>query len=204
MSITPSSAPTLRRIYVDFLGSLSSLPSDSTAPECMKYALGRLAELAADPSIASRSLKSPMSFSLVPSCARQSKGLLNTSMQEATNTGFLPFPHDYRSERKCVVVSPLPIFFPIGLSFSHAQQILRTHEGTLSSKERFTSARSRRLVRLAHRMPIYDLLFYRIASLFFLLCVTHRMRIYRHHARRTVHSHRGNEIATRSPNRNGW
>lgn len=105
MSITPSSAPTLRRIYVDFLGGLPSLPFDSTAPECMKYALGRLAELAADPSIASRSLKSPMTFSLVPSCARQSKGLLNVSMHEATNTGFLPFPHDYRSERKCVAIT---------------------------------------------------------------------------------------------------
>jgi pimeloyl-ACP methyl ester carboxylesterase len=96
MSITPSSAPTLRRIYVDFLGGLPSTPSDSTDPECMKGALGRLAELASDPSIATRSLKSPMSFSLVPSCARKPKGL----MHGATNTGFLPFPPDYRSERK--------------------------------------------------------------------------------------------------------
>lgn len=96
MSITPSSATTLRRIYVDFLGGLPSSPSDPTDPECMKSALGRLAELASDPSIATRSLKSPMSFSLVPSCARQSKGL----MQGATNTGLFPFPPDYRSERK--------------------------------------------------------------------------------------------------------
>jgi hypothetical protein len=160
MSITPSSAPTLRRIYVDFLGGLPSTPSDSTDPECMKGALGRLAELASDPSIATRSLKSPMSFSLVPSCARKPKGL----MHGATNTGFLPFPPDYRSERKCVVGHLCP-FLMIGWSFSHAQQVLGAHEGALSSKERFTSARPRRLVRLAHRMP--SMISYFIASHFF-------------------------------------
>jgi hypothetical protein len=160
MSITPSSATTLRRIYVDFLGGLPSSPSDPTDPECMKSALGRLAELASDPSIATRSLKSPMSFSLVPSCARQSKGL----MQGATNTGLFPFPPDYRSERK--YVGHLYPFLLIGMVFSPAQQVLRTHEleGTLSSKERFTSARPRRLVRLAHRMP--SMISYFIASHF--------------------------------------
>ncbi|KAF8270873.1 hypothetical protein EI94DRAFT_664759 [Lactarius quietus] len=97
MSITPSSAPTLRRIYVDFLGGLPRSPSDPT-PECMKRALVKLAELAADPSIASRSLKSPMSFSLVSSCGRQSKDL--NALMHGTSNGFSPFPSDYRAERK--------------------------------------------------------------------------------------------------------
>ncbi|KAI9449646.1 Alpha/Beta hydrolase protein [Lactarius psammicola] len=41
MGITPSSAPTLHRIYVDFLGGLPSPPSDPTDPDCMKRALVR-------------------------------------------------------------------------------------------------------------------------------------------------------------------
>jgi hypothetical protein len=104
MSLTPSSASTLHRIYVDFLGALPSTPSDPTDPNCMKRALGRLAEFAADPSIASRSPKSPMSFSLVSSGVGHSKDL-----NVGTNTGFSPFPPDCRSERKCV--SHLPPFW---------------------------------------------------------------------------------------------
>ena len=106
MSITSSCAPTLRRIYVDFLSSLEvpSSRSDRTDPECMMRALTRLAELATDPSIASRTLKSPMSFSLVPSsCARQLTGLsVLMHNNGTTNTEFSAFPPDYRSERKCV------------------------------------------------------------------------------------------------------
>ncbi|KAH9049261.1 alpha/beta-hydrolase [Lactarius deliciosus] len=100
MGIISSSAPALHQIYVDFLGGLPSPPSDPTDPDFMRRALGRLAELAADPSIASRSLKSPMSFSLVSYGVGQSKDL-NVLMQE-TNTGFSLFPPDRRSlaERK--------------------------------------------------------------------------------------------------------
>jgi hypothetical protein len=139
MSITSSCAPTLRRIYVDFLSSLPPSPSDRADPECMKRALARLAELATDPSIASRTLKSPMTFSLVPSCARQLTGLSVLMHNGATNTGFSAFPPDYRSERKCVR-SGFCFSLNIGQPFSHAQrQVLRTHQGALSSKERFTS-----------------------------------------------------------------
>lgn len=145
MGITPSVAPTLRRIYVDFLGGLPPMPSVPTDPERMKNALVRLAELAVDPSIAYRSLKSPMSFSLVSSYDRQSKNL-DVLMHETTNTGFLPFPSDYRSERKCVGRLPLFGLLIVMLGFSHAQQVLRAHKGALSSKERFTPARQRRLV----------------------------------------------------------
>ena len=106
MSITSSCAPTLRRIYVDFLSSLEVPPSrsDRTDPECMMRALARLAELATDPSIASRTLKSPMSFSLVPSCASRQLTGLSVLMHNngTTNTEFSAFPPDYRSERKCV------------------------------------------------------------------------------------------------------
>ncbi|KAH8979294.1 alpha/beta-hydrolase [Lactarius hatsudake] len=100
MGIISSSAPALHQTYVDFLGGLPSPPSDPTDPDFMRRALGRLAELAADPSIASRSLKSPMSFSLVSYGVGQSKDL-NVLMQE-TNTGFSLFPPDRRSlaERK--------------------------------------------------------------------------------------------------------
>lgn len=153
MGITPSVAPTLRRIYVEFLGGLPPTPSDPTDPECIKRALVRLAELAVDPSIASRSLKSPMSFSLVSSYHKQSNSL-DVLMHETTNTGFLPFPSDYRSERKCVGRLPFIDLLIVRLVFSHAQQVLRTHKGALSSKERFRPARQRRLVPLAHRMPL--------------------------------------------------
>ncbi len=125
MSITPSSAPTLHRIYVDFLGGLPSPPSDPTDPDCMKRALVRLAELAADPSIASRSLKSPMSFSLVPSGVGQSKDL--NALMRGTNTGFLPFPSDRRSEPKCV--GHLPPFWLLLIDrpvFSHSRFFERT------------------------------------------------------------------------------
>lgn len=124
MSITPSSAPTLHRIYVDFLGGLPSPPSDPTDPDCMKRALVRLAELTADPSIVFRSLKSPMSFSLVCSGVGQSKDL--SALMQGTNAGFSPFPPDRQSERKCV--SHLPLF---GLLidrpvFSHSGFLERT------------------------------------------------------------------------------
>ncbi|KAH9059307.1 alpha/beta-hydrolase [Lactarius vividus] len=107
MGITPSSAPGLHQIYADFLGDLPSPPSDPTDPDCMKRALGRLAELAADPSIASRSLKSPMSFSLVSYGVGQSKDF--NALMQGTNTGFSLFPPDRRSlaERKCVGHVPL-------------------------------------------------------------------------------------------------
>ncbi|KAI9448565.1 alpha/beta-hydrolase [Lactarius indigo] len=76
-------------------GGLPSPPSDPTDPDCMRRALGRLAELAADPSIASRSLKSPMSFSLVSYGVGQSKDP-NVLMQGA-NARFSLFPPDQRS-----------------------------------------------------------------------------------------------------------
>lgn len=108
MSVAPSSASTLHRIYVDFLGGLPSPPSDPTDPDCMKHALARLAELAAVPSIASRSLKSPMSFSLVSPGVGHSKDL--SILMQGANTGFSPYPPDFRSERKYVGHLPTPLF----------------------------------------------------------------------------------------------